>query len=60
MAYKIKNKKEKYGIMAYKKKHIFIERNLNGSVTLSDGKNKKTYYGYSESQAIKLFKKEYK
>lgn len=37
-----------------------IEYNLNGSIVIKDGLNKKVYYGYSEREAKKLFKEEFK
>jgi hypothetical protein len=57
MTYGIKkSKKDKFGSYRF----IGVERNLNGSFTIDDGKNKKTYYGYSENEAVVKFKKEFK
>jgi hypothetical protein len=54
MAYKIKSSKRTPRGYRF----IGVERNKNGSYTVDDGTHKKTYYGYTESEAISKFKKE--
>lgn len=36
---------------------IYVDRNLNGSLVVSDGRNKMVYYGYSKKDALSKFKK---
>lgn len=31
----------------------------NSSITLTDGENKKTYYGYNRLECVKLFRQEF-
>lgn len=43
-----------------KMKQIFVEKNPNGSLTISTFGQKETYYGYNKKDALRLFKKKLK
>jgi hypothetical protein len=38
---------------------IFVDRNFDGSLTISTDKNKQKYYGYNKVDAVRKFKKEF-
>lgn len=38
---------------------VYLIHHRNGSFTLSDCENKKTYYGYNKFEGVRLFRQEF-